>query len=464
MSATVRTRFAPSPSGALHIGGARTALFAWLYARRHGGRFVLRIEDTDRARSDAASVEAILAGLAWLGLDIDEGPFLQSERLDRHREAARRMLAAGTAYHCYCTPEELQAMRDAQLAAGEKPRYDGRCRDRREPRAGVQPVVRLKTPRDGETAFDDRVHGRVRVANAELDDLVLLRSDGTPTYNLSVVVDDLDMGVTQVLRGDDHLNNTPRQINILRALGETPPEYAHLPMILSEKGERLSKRSAADNILSYRDAGYLPAAVLNYLGRLGGSWGDDEILSLEEMAARFDFGHVNKAPARLNPEKLDWLNRHYLAQAPLETLAPLFAAQLAAADFDARPPPAPEEVLRALLPRYSTLADMAAGAAYFYRDPELDAARARALPAQLLRAARDALAAVGAWDEAAIKAALQDCAARAEVKFGALGKPLREALTAGAPAPGLAETLALIGRDRCLARLDRALREAAGGG
>ncbi len=317
----VRTRFAPSPTGYLHIGGARTALFCWAYARRHGGRFVLRIEDTDQERSTQASVQAILDGLSWLGIDWDEGPYYQMQRLARYREAAERLLAEGKAYRCYCTREELDAMREAQVARGEKPRYDRRWRDSTEtPPPGRPAVIRFKNPLDGAVTWDDLVKGPVTVANDELDDLVLLRADGVPTYNFGVVVDDLDMAMTHVIRGDDHVNNTPRQVNLYRALGGDVPHFAHVPMILGADGQRLSKRHGAVSVLQYRDEGFLPEALVNYLARLGWSHGDEEVFSRAQLVEWFDLEHVSRSPARWDPEKLRWLNGEYLKRIPAEQL------------------------------------------------------------------------------------------------------------------------------------------------
>jgi glutamyl-tRNA synthetase len=313
----VRTRFAPSPTGYLHIGGARTALFSWAYARRHGGKFILRVEDTDRERSTQESVQAILDGLRWLGIDWDEGPYFQMQRLARYREVAEQLLREGKAYRCYCTKEELEAMREAQAARGEKPRYDRRWRDSTEtPPTGRPAVIRFKNPLDGAVAWDDLVKGTVSVANDELDDLVLLRADGVPTYNFGVVVDDIDMSMTHVIRGDDHVNNTPRQINLYRALGAEVPAFAHVPMILGADGQRLSKRHGAVSVLQYRDEGYLPDALVNYLARLGWSHGDDEVFSREQLVAWFDLEHVSRSPARWDPDKLRWLNGEYLERIP----------------------------------------------------------------------------------------------------------------------------------------------------
>ena len=319
----VKTRFAPSPTGYLHIGGARTALFSWLYARRHGGTFVLRVEDTDLERSTPEAVAAILEGMNWLGLEYDEGPFYQTQRFDRYREVLQQLLREGRAYYCYCTREELEALRTEQMAHKLKPRYDGRHRDYQgPPREGVEPVIRFKNPQQGEVVVEDLIRGNIVFQNTELDDLIIARADGTPTYNFCVVVDDMDMGVTHVIRGDDHINNTPRQINILKALNAPVPKYGHVPMILGPDGQKLSKRHGAASVMEYRDMGYLPEAVLNYLVRLGWSHGDQEIFSLDEMIDLFDLSGCNKAPSAINPSKLIWLNKHYL-----KTLAPSHVAR-----------------------------------------------------------------------------------------------------------------------------------------
>ncbi|MGH8599606.1 MAG: glutamate--tRNA ligase, partial [Burkholderiales bacterium] len=336
----VRTRFAPSPTGYLHIGGARTALFCWAFARRQGGKFVLRIEDTDRERSTDASVQAILDSMRWLGLDCDEGPFYQTQRLERYRAGAQRLLDAGDAYYCYATRDELDALRQAQRARGEKPRYDGRWRPENAkrlgltPPSGTQPVIRFRNPDVGEVTFSDLVKGEITVANAELDDLVIMRGDGMPTYNFGVVIDDIDMNVTHVIRGDDHVNNTPRQINIYRALDADLPQFAHVPMILGADGERLSKRHGAVSVMQYHDEGFLPEALLNYLARLGWSHGDDEIFSMGQMVEWFDLDHVSRSPARFDPEKLLWLNQHYLKALDDGRLAELAAPFFAARGYD----------------------------------------------------------------------------------------------------------------------------------
>ena len=341
---SVRTRFAPSPTGVLHIGSVRTALFCWLYARHHEGQYILRIEDTDRARSTQENVDAITDGLSWLGLDADEGPILQTSRFDRYGEVIAQWLADGSAYHCYCTKEELEEVRERQMAAGYKTRYDGRCRDRAEPREGVDPVVRFRNPPDGEVIVDDLVRGRVVFDNTELDDLIIARSDGTPTYNFTVVVDDSDMGISHVIRGDDHLNNTPRQMNMLEALNVAPPRYAHLPMILGPDGSKLSKRHGAVDVREYRQKGYLPHALLNYLVRLGWSHGDQEIFSMDEMIRLFDIVDVNQSASAFNPDKLTWLNQQHIIASPADQLGAQLAPYLAAIGIDVADGPDPARV------------------------------------------------------------------------------------------------------------------------
>ena len=467
---TVRTRFAPSPTGLLHIGGVRTALFCWLYARRHHGTFVLRIEDTDRERSTPAAVQVILDGMDWLGLHPDEGPFYQTARYPRYREVIRQWLEEGKAYHCYCTKDELEAMRSAQLVAKAKPRYDGRCRERREPRPGVTPVVRFRSPDDGEVVVEDRVHGDVVFQNSELDDLIIERSDGNPTYNFCVVVDDYDMRITHVIRGDDHLNNTPRQINMLRALGVEPPVYAHLPMILGPDGTKLSKRHGAVSVLHYREQGYLPEALLNYLARLGWSHGDQEIFSLGEMVELFDLDHVNKAASAINPDKLAWISQQHLMHAPPARVATELAWQLGQLGVDVAGGPPLEAIVLAQRERAKTLHEMAGNSRYFFRSPEGyddKAARkhlvAEALP--LLAQTRAALAALPDWNAPAIHAALEGLAAAAGIGLGKVAQPLRVAVTGGSVSPPIDQTLAIIGHEATLARIDRAVAwvEAGGG-
>src|SRR5262245_21567381 len=361
----IRTRFAPSPTGFLHVGGARTALFSWAYARRHAGQFILRIEDTDLERSTEESVKAILDGMSWLGLDADEGPFFQMQRLERYREVAEQFLDEGKAYRCYCTKDELEKMRAEQRARGEKPRYDGRWRDSKAtPPAGVTPVIRFKNPLDGEVTFNDLVKGPITIANAELDDLVLLREDGVPTYNFGVVVDDLDMQISHVIRGDDHVNNTPRQINIFHALGAELPEFAHVPMILGADGERLSKRHGAVSVMQYDEEGYLPEALLNYLARLGWSHGDAEIFSKSQLVEWFDLAHVSRSPAQFNPEKLRWLNHQYVKQRSNASLADsMRKLGMKASDGDG---PDLEAVAGLVKDRSETVQAAVAAAAMFY--------------------------------------------------------------------------------------------------
>ncbi|MEL7297978.1 MAG: glutamate--tRNA ligase [Pseudomonadota bacterium] len=459
---TVRTRFAPSPTGVLHIGGVRTALFCYLYARRHGGQFVLRVEDTDRERSTQASVDAILDGMAWLGLDADEGPIFQTDRFDRYDAVLKQWLEEGKAYYCYCTKEELDEMREAQRAAGLKPRYDGRWRDRTDVRDGVSPVVRFKNPLEGVVEIDDAVRGKVTIANSELDDLIIARSDGTPTYNFTVVIDDADMNITHVIRGDDHLNNTPRQINMLQALGATPPQYAHVPMILGADGARLSKRHGAVNVLDYKTAGYLPEALLNYLVRLGWSHGDQELFTMQEMIDLFDTADVNASASTFNPEKLEWVNQQYITSKPADELAEVLAEQLRAIDLDPAAGPDLATVVDAYRERATTMQGMAADCAYlFVDDVTLDpgAAKKHLRPVVLepMRALREALAELADWQPTALGDVVQQTADAAGIGMGKLGQPARVAVTGRAASPGLDVTLSLAGRDRTLSRLDKAL-------
>lgn len=464
-----RTRFAPSPTGHLHIGGARTALFCWLYARQRGGRFVLRIEDTDRDRSTEEFIEAILQAMDWLGLDYDEGPYYQTERMLRYREVAEQLLAAGMAYRCYCTREELAAMRAAQLARKEKPRYDGRYRDYQgPPRDGVEPVIRFRNPLAGEVAFDDVIRGRIAVDNRELDDLVILRPDGTPTYNFCVVVDDLDMRISHVIRGDDHINNTPRQINILRALGVEPPHYAHVPMILGADGARLSKRHGAVSVIQYRDDGYLPEALLNYLVRLGWAHGDQEVFSLDEMQELFKLEQVNRAASTFNPEKLLWLNQYYIKLADTGRLGALLRDQYLRLGIDPSAGPDPAAVADAYRERARTLAEMAETSQFLYQEPmryDETAARKQFTAANrtTLEALHHGLSQVVDWRSETVHEALQEVTASLGLRFGKVGPPLRLAVTGGAASPGLDITLALLGRDRSLQRIRKAIDRIAGG-
>src|SRR5580692_933673 len=414
--AAVVTRFAPSPTGMLHVGGVRTALFSWLYARRMGGKFILRVEDTDRERSTDEAVRVILEGMAWLDLNADEGPYYQTQRFDRYREVIRGMLEAGTAYHCYCTKQELEAMREQQTARKEKPRYSGICRDSSKPRAGIEPVVRFRNPLDGAVVVNDLVHGPVTFQNKELDDLIIMRSDGNTTYNFCVVVDDMDMGVTHVIRGDDHLNNTPRQMNMLLALGASVPEYAHVPMILGPDGAKLSKRHGAVSVLQYEEEGYLPDALLNYLVRLGWSHGDQEVFTREEMVAAFDIHDVNKAASAFNPEKLLWLNQQHMVRAAPATLVPYLRSQLQRFGLDSTDQNFLEGVILVQRERAKTLKEMAQNSRFFFGEQiDLDPkAVAKHLAGeesrQLLRTARERLAALTTWDSASLHITLNDLA------------------------------------------------------
>ncbi len=459
---TVRTRFAPSPTGYLHIGGLRTALFCWLYARRQGGRFILRIEDTDLERSTEAAIQQILDGMEWAGLTPDEGPFYQTKRFDRYREVIEGLLAQGLAYRCYCTKEELDALRAEQLARAEKPRYDGRWRDRTDTRPGVEPVIRFKNPRDGEVVVEDAVHGRVVFQNAELDDLIIMRSDGSPTYNFCVVVDDMDMNVTHVIRGDDHLNNTPRQMNMLRALGREPPVYAHLPMILGADGAKLSKRHGAVSVLQYRDEGYLPEALLNYLVRLGWSHGDQEVFSLDEMVRLFDIVDVNKSAAAFNAEKLAWLNQqHMLRAVPSRLVAPL-RFQLERLGVEAADDGVLERIAVAQRERSKTLVEMARNSLFFFRapgayDPKVVAKHVTAEALGLLDAAVQAFRRLDEWEAAPIHAALTALATAHGASLGKLAQPIRLAVSGGTVSPPIDATLAILGMDETLARLERAI-------
>jgi glutamyl-tRNA synthetase len=459
---TVVTRFAPSPTGMLHVGGVRTALFSWLYARRTGGKFILRVEDTDRERSTEEAVRVILEGMDWLGLKADEGPYFQTQRFDRYRAVVAEMLKTGTAYRCYCTKEELDALRERQLARKEKPRYTGICRERTEPRPGVDPVVRFRNPPDGVVVVEDLVHGPVTFQNSELDDLIIARSDGSPTYNFSVVVDDRDMGITHVIRGDDHLNNTPRQMNMLRALGATVPAYAHVPMILGPDGTKLSKRHGAVSVLQYEEEGYLPDALLNYLVRLGWSHGDQEVFTREQMIAAFDIRDVNKAASAFNPEKLLWLNQQHMMRAPPETIVPYLRAQLRRLGCDNAEQSLLEGVIVAQRERTRTLREMAQNSRFFFVDrididPKAAAKHLGADGRQTLASVRERLAALPQWNAGAVHTALNELAAQLQSGLGKIAQPVRVAVTGTAVSPPIDATLQLLGRERTLARIDAAL-------
>jgi glutamyl-tRNA synthetase len=457
----VRTRFAPSPTGYLHIGGARTALFSWAYARRQGGQFILRIEDTDLERSTQASVDAILEGLQWLGIDWDEGPFFQMQRLPRYKEVAEQLVAGGHAYYDYMSREDLETLRQQQLAKGEKPRYDGRWRPERglKPPPGVKPVVRFRTPEHGTVGWNDLVKGPIEFPNAELDDLVLLRADGVPTYNFGVVVDDLDMAITHVIRGDDHVNNTPRQIHIFTALDKPLPQFAHVPMILGADGERLSKRHGAVSVMQYRDEGYLPEALLNYLARLGWSHGDEEIFPRQQFVAWFDLAHVSRSAAQFNPEKLAWLNQQYIKQADDARLAGMVAVELRRRGVQLAAGPSLDQAVHLLKERANSILQLADEAMLFYEVevnpgvPDWDE------PAeQALRTLKARLATI-AWERAAIGAAIRDVAKASGLKMPQLAMPLRRVVTGRTQTPSIDAVLELIGRDTVLQRLAGHLEE-----
>jgi glutamyl-tRNA synthetase len=462
MNRPVRTRFAPSPTGYLHVGGARTALYSWAYARKHGGSFILRIEDTDIERSTRASIDAILDGMTWLGLDWDEGPFYQMQRLERYAEVAQQLVERGRAYWCYASKEELEAMREMQRARGEKPRYDGRWRPEnakgKKPPADVKPVLRLRNPDDGVVAWDDLVKGRIEIANAELDDLVLLRADGVPTYNFGVVVDDLDMGITHCIRGDDHVNNTPRQINIYRALEAPPPAFAHVPMILGADGERLSKRHGAVSVMQYAEDGYLPEALLNYLARLGWSHGNHEVFSLEQFVAWFDLEHVSRSPAQFDPEKLAWLNQQHIKARDDRMLAEEVAPRLAARGIGTAAGPSLEKVVALYKDRVSTLNELADAVEPFYVEVYPGA---ELLAQHVTDAARDALRELRArlettvWERAQLDRALKDVVAARGLKLAQLAIPLRVVLTGQTQTPSIDAVLEAFGRETVLARLSR---------
>ncbi len=460
----IRTRFAPSPTGYLHIGGVRTALFSWLYARHHGGRFILRIEDTDRERSTPEAVQVILEGLEWLGLNWDEGPVYQSQRSDRYGAVIEELLQRGHAYRCYCSREELEAMREAARVRGDKPRYNGKCRARKgPPPAGVEPVIRFATPLEGEVVVDDLIQGRVVYRNSELDDLILARADGSATYNLTVVVDDLDMEVTDVIRGDDHLNNAARQVNIFQALERTPPRYAHIPLILGPDGRKLSKRHGTVSVLQYRDDGYLPEALINYLVRLGWSHGDQEIFSRDEMVDLFDVTDVNKAAAALNPDKLLWLNQHYLKDADPARLATLLRDQLEKIGIQPGGESGLEELAAVQRERCRTVLDMAQESRIFFEDFEdFDNKAARKYLTEGVRGALEALrvrfADLDCWEREALHEQVEQAAQEAGLKLGKVAQPLRVAVTGGPVSPAIDVTLKLLGRERSLRGIERALR------
>jgi glutamyl-tRNA synthetase len=463
MPMSVRTRFAPSPTGYLHIGGVRTALFNWLYARHCGGTFVLRIEDTDKERSTNESVQAILEGMAWMGLDYDEGPIYQSDRLERYKEVIDQLLDAGQAYRCYCTREELDKVREEQRAQGIKPRYNRHCRDQHNPeRPDMESVIRFKNPLEGSVQFDDAIRGQIVISNEELDDLVIARANGTPTYNFTVVVDDIDMGITHVIRGDDHVNNTPRQINIFKVLGAALPIFVHVPMIVGGDGQRLSKRHGAVSVLQYRGEGFLPEAMLNYLVRLGWSSGDQEIFSLDEMISSFDIQDVNRAASAFDVDKLKWLNQHYIKASDSTQLVSLLSDRLKDRGIDVSSGPPVDDVVSALRERAQTLDEMADKSEYFFsefEDYDTKAAQKHLRPVarDMLADVRSRLSVVEPWSAELIHAQVMATVEEYDAKLGKLAQPLRVAVSGTAATPPIDETLLLVGKARTVDRIDRAL-------
>ena len=451
----VRTRFAPSPTGLLHVGRVRTALYAYLYAKANQGKCVLRIEDTDEARSTQAAVDVIIQGLAWLGLDWDEGPIFQRSRYARYQAVADQLLAQGHAYRCYCTKERLETLRETQIKAQQTPKYDGHCRHRQD--AIDSPyVLRFKMPEKGVTAFHDLVYGDIQVDNTVLDDLVILRGDRSPTYNFAVVVDDWDMEITHVIRGDDHINNTPKQICIFNALGVTLPVFAHLPMILGADGKKLSKRHGAVSVLEFQEQGYLKEAVLNYMVRLGWSHGDQEIFSMEDMIQYFDLAHVQKSSARFDYEKLRWLNQHYQKTLPptqvAQALIPLFEER----DIDIHRGPALEKVVEVQASRVKTLQDIVDESVFWYQPKVVFHDPCPPCPADMqpvFHILHDRLEGITAWEAGVIHDVLKAIVAEQGVSFGAVAQPLRIILTGRKNTPSLDITMALLGKARCLERL-----------
>jgi len=465
MTSKTRTRFAPSPTGFIHLGNIRSALYPWAFARATGGDFILRIEDTDVERSSQAAVDVIIESMRWLGLDYDEGPYYQMQRMDRYKAVLQQMLDEGTAYYCYTASEELESMREAQRARGEKPRYDGHWRPEQgkilpTPPQGIKPVVRFKNPLHGVAAWDDMVKGKIVFENSELDDLIIARADGTPTYNFCVVVDDLDMNITQVIRGDDHVNNTPRQINILKALGAKLPQYAHVPMILGSDGERLSKRHGAVSVMQYAEDGFLPEALVNYLARLGWSHGDEEIFSVQQFVEWFDLRHISKSAAQFNPEKLRWLNQHYIKLADNARLTELVRKHLAERGVQASDAPQLEAVIALYKERVATLLELADEAEVFYIEihPAQELLDAHLVP-EVLPALRELAARFVdvAWEAPALAALIKELLAKHDLKMPKLAMPLRVMLVGQTHTPSVDAVLALFPRETVLARMKKHL-------
>lgn len=457
---TVRTRFAPSPTGYLHIGGARTALFSWLFARQHGGEFILRIEDTDLERSTQESVQAIIDGMKWLNLNHDnETLYFQTQRFPRYKEVLQQLLDEGKAYYCYCSKERLETLREEQKENKQKPRYDGHCRHLKNPPEGIKPVIRFKNPEDGAVVFEDLIKGTISFQNQELDDLIIARSDGSPTYNFTVVVDDYDMQITHVIRGDDHVNNTPRQINILKALNANLPLYAHVPMILGSDGQRLSKRHGAVSVLQYQEDGYLPEALLNYLVRLGWSHGDQEIFSIEEMIKDFDFAHVSKSAAAFNPDKLNWLNQHYMKTGDPEQMSGILKKHLKALNITVEK--LPIDLFNAQKERAKTFKEMAEQSRFFYhKEIVYDEVAMKHLKPEAktpLKELKKMFEKLEEWETEKLHQIIQDVSEKLELKMGKVAQPLRVAITGGTSSPSIDITLQLIGKEKVLQRIEQAL-------
>ena len=456
----VRTRFAPSPTGYLHIGGARTALFSWLYARKHGGKFILRIEDTDVARSTTESIQAILDGMEWLGLNWDEGPFFQSQRFDEYRKFANELLEKGLVYKCWCTPAELEARREAAMKEGRPPRYDGRCRDRKDAPDGPY-ALRFRVP-PGVTSFKDEIKGVISFENSEIEDLIILRSDGTPTYNFCVVVDDATMDITHVIRGDDHINNTPKQIFLYKALGHEIPIFAHLPMILGSDKTRLSKRHGATSVMAYKEMGYLPHALVNYLARLGWSHGDQEIFSIDELVEKFSLDSVGKSSGVFNPEKLMWLNQHYIKASKPEEISTLVLPFLKEYGINASNDNRLPEIVKTLQERARTIKEMADSSLFYFKEEmEYDpkAAEKFLIPenAPLFEELKTRLCALASFSHDDIAAAFNSLLEEKGLKLGKLAQPVRVALTGGTVSPGIFETISAMGKALAVKRIDAAL-------
>ena len=459
---SVRTRFAPSPTGLLHVGGVRTALFSWLYAKHYGGQFILRIEDTDETRSTQASVDAILSGMEWLGLSCDEGPYYQTQRYARYKELADQLLEEGKAYRCYCTKERLETLREGQLQAKQKPKYDGHCRDQGLAAGDVPHVIRFKNPSHGVVSFKDEVYGEIHVDNSELDDLILVRSDGNPTYNFAVVIDDWDMQITHVIRGDDHINNTPRQINLFKALNAPVPVFAHLPMILGDDGKRLSKRHGAVGVLEFKTQGILPHALLNYLVRLGWSHGDQEIFSLDEMISTFSLAHVSRGVSTFSYDKLYWLNQHYQKSDDPKAVADALAWHFEQAQVSIAEGPALTDLVAVQAERCQTLAQVFEKSRYFYEDElnrDEDAMKKHLRPVVLepLLALYERLNTLSVWNADTVQACVNDTAASFDMNMSKIAQPLRVAITGSSMSPAIDVTLTMIGKARVLSRLTIAL-------